>query len=58
MKKWWTSKAVWLGVLIMAGGIAEYIAGLPAGVAVPTVIAGCISIIVRFLTNQPIKGAP
>ena len=54
MKQWWQSKTVWLGVLIIAGGIAEYIAGLPAGVSIPTIIAGCLGIIIRFLTNQPI----
>ncbi len=47
-----TSKTVWLGVLIVAGGIAEYIAGLPPGASVPTIIAGCLSIIVRFLTTD------
>ena len=53
-KPWYLSKTVWLGVLIIAGGIAEYIAGLPAGASIPTIIAGCLSIIIRFLTNQPI----
>jgi len=54
-KKWWLSKSVWLSILIVAGGIAEYIAGLPAGASVPTIIAGITAILVRFLTNQPIK---
>jgi len=54
-KKWYMSKALWLGVLIVAGGIAEYIAGLPTGVSIPTMIAGIISIVVRFLTNQPLS---
>ncbi len=53
-KKWYASRTLWLGVLIVAGGIAEYIAGLPAGASIPTIIAGCLSIIVRFLTNQPV----
>lgn len=53
-KPWWQSKAVWLGVVIVAGGIAEYIAGLPAGASAATIIAGCLSIITRFLTNQSI----
>ncbi|MDP2728996.1 MAG: hypothetical protein Q8O55_00710 [Dehalococcoidales bacterium] len=57
-KNWYQSKQVWLGVVIVAGGIAEYIGGLPAGVSIPTAIAGCLSIIVRFLTNQPISGTP
>ena len=51
-----TSKTVWLGVLIVAGGIAEYIAGLPAEASIPTIIAGCLSIIVRFLTNDSLRG--
>ena len=43
-------------VLIVAGGIAEYIAGLPAEASIPTIIAGCLSIIVRFLTNDSLRG--
>ena len=55
MKKWYTSKAVWLGVLICLGGIAEYVAGLPAGVSISTIAAGAIGVIVRFLTNQGLE---
>lgn len=55
-KKWWHSKSVWLGVLIVAGGVAEFIGGLPVGVAIPTAVAGVLSIIVRFLTNQSLRG--
>ena len=58
MKNWYLSKQVWLGVLIVAGGIAEYIAGLPAGASIPTIISGCLTIIVRFLTNTTIAGTP
>ena len=54
MKRWYLSKTVWLGILVVAGGIAEYIAGLPAGVSIPTIIAGVLSIVVRFLTSQPL----
>ena len=54
-KPWWMSKTILLGVLIVAGGIAEYIAGLPAGVSIPTIIAGIISIVVRFLTSKSIS---
>ena len=54
-KKWWLSKLLWLGVLEIAVGIAQYIASLPAEVSVATIIAGCLSIIVRFLTSQPIR---
>ena len=55
IKKWWASKTVWLGVLIVAGGIAEYIGGLPAETSIPLMVAGILTIIVRFLTKQPIK---
>ena len=54
MKKWYQSKTFWLGVLIVAGGIAEHIGGLPAGVSASTIIVGILSIIIRFLTNKPI----
>ena len=57
-QKWQTSKTILLGVLVIAGGIAEYIAGLPLGASIPTIIAGALGIIVRFLTNQPISGMP
>mgnify|MGYP001613372786 CR=1 FL=1 len=53
-KKWYTSKTLWLGMLIIAGGIAEYISGLPAGVSISTIVAGALSIVIRFLTNQPV----
>ena len=53
-KKWYLSRTIWLSVLIVVGGIAEYIAGLPAGVSASTTFAGIIYIIVRFLTTQPI----
>ena len=53
-KNWWTSKTLWLGIVIVAGGIAEYIAGLPAGASIATIIAGVLSIVIRFLTNSPI----
>ena len=54
-KKWYLSKLVWLGVLEIAVGIAQYIAALPAGASVATVVAGCLTIIFRIVTNQPIR---
>lgn len=54
MKKWYLSRTVWLGIIVVAGGIAEYIAGLPPGVAISTVIAGALGVIVRFLTNTKV----
>tara|TARA_Y100000310_G_C20602740_1_gene773911 strand:- start:623 stop:844 length:222 start_codon:yes stop_codon:yes gene_type:complete len=53
-KKWWKSKTFWMSVLIICGGVAEYIGGLPPGVAIPTIIAGCINIVLRVLTKVPI----
>jgi len=55
MKHWWQSKSVWLGIVIVAGGIAEYLAGVPTGASISTIIAGSLSIVIRFLTNQQIK---
>lgn len=52
MKKWYTSRTLLLGVLVIAFGIAEYIAGMPAGVSIPTIIAGCLGVVIRFLTKQ------
>ncbi len=54
-KKFWTSKTFWLNVVIILGGITEYLAGLPVGVSAATVIAGVLGVIIRFLTNQPVK---
>ena len=53
-KHWYRSKSLWLGVLIVLGGIAEYLAALPAGVAASTILAGIFTIVARFLTDQPI----
>jgi len=58
MKKWYSSKALWLSVLMIAGGVAEYIAGLPVGASISTIAAGIINIIIRFLTNTSIAGTP
>ena len=52
MKKWYASKSLWLGILIVVGGIAEFLAGLPAGASIPTIVAGVVAIILRCLTNQ------
>jgi len=52
MKKWWTSKSVWLGALICLGGIAEYLAGVPAGASIATIVAGVLAIIIRVVTKQ------
>ena len=54
-KKWYCSKSLWLGVIICAGGVAEYLAGLPAEASISTIIAGVMTVIVRFVTKQPIS---
>jgi hypothetical protein len=53
-KKWYLSKGFWLGVVIAAGGIAEYIANLPPEASIPAIVSGVMVIIVRLVTNQPI----
>jgi len=55
MKKWYLSKTFWMGVVAIAGGVVEYIYGLPAGVSAATIAVGIINIIIRFYTNQPIS---
>ena len=53
-KKWYASKAVWLGVLMVAGGIAEYLVGVEPGASIGTMVAGALTVIVRFLTNSEV----
>ena len=47
-----TSKAVWLGVLMIGAAIAEYIAGLPANTSIAQGISGVLTVVVRFLTKD------
>lgn len=47
-----TSKTVWLGVLVVLAGIFEYIAGVEPGASITTIIAGCLGVIIRFLTSD------
>jgi len=54
MKKWYLSKTFWMGIVAIAGGIVEYIYGLPTGVSAATVAGGIVNIVIRFYTNQPI----
>ncbi len=49
-----TSKTVWLGILTVAIGIIEFLAGVPAGASAATIIVGVLGVIIRFLTNEPI----
>jgi hypothetical protein len=53
-----SSKTMWLGVLIIAGGIAEYLGNIPAGASIGTIVAGCITIIIRFLTTDSVIKPP
>lgn len=57
-KSWWKSKAIWLSVLLVAGGIGEFLAGVPAGASISTIMAGVLNVIIRVLTTQPISGTP
>jgi hypothetical protein len=51
VKPWWQSKTVWLSVLIIAGGIAEFLMGVPVAAGAATIAAGILNIIIRTLTN-------
>lgn len=53
-KKWWKSKTFWLGILMCVAAVAEYLAGLPVGASVVQMISGILTIVVRFVTSQPI----
>jgi len=54
VKKWFTSKTVWIGMLTIMAGIIEYMVGLPEGAAAGTIIIGVVNIVIRFLTRQPL----
>jgi ABC-type Mn2+/Zn2+ transport system permease subunit len=49
-----TSKAVWLGLLTVLAGIIEYLANVPPTASIGTIIVGCLTIVIRFLTKDPI----
>lgn len=51
---WYRSKLLWLGVLEVGVGIANYIATLDAGTSVAAIAAGILTIIFRYLTRQPL----
>lgn len=52
MKKWYKSKAVLLGVIMILAAVAEYIAGLPAEATIAQAISGVMTIIVRIVTSK------
>ncbi len=56
-KNWWQSRTLWLGVLQIlggSGGIIGFISGLPADASLMFILSGIVTIVLRFLTNQPI----
>ncbi len=57
-KDFWKSKTFWLGILIILGGVIEFLNGLPAGASVGTIISGIITIVIRFYTNTAVAGTP
>lgn len=56
-----SSKTVWVSILTLAAGVATYLGGqdlvaqYPAVVSILAVVSGAIGVVLRFLTNQPIK---
>ncbi len=47
-----TSKTIWLGMIMLAGAVAEYLSGLPANATVAQAISGILTILVRFMTSD------
>lgn len=54
VKKWYTSKAVWLGVIMCSAAIGEFLAGLPPTAAITQIVSGILTIVARFVTSEPI----
>jgi hypothetical protein len=57
-KDWYKSKLIWLGVLQILVSVSEFIAGVPAGTSVITIISGILTIVLRIVTKQTVSGAP
>ena len=55
LKKWFKSKTFWMGVLIILGGVIQYLMGVPEGASIGTICIGIASVVMRFLTKTPIK---
>ena len=55
------SKTVWTNVLVVAAGVATFLAGheviaaYPAVVSILTVVVGGLNVALRFITSQPVK---
>ena len=61
MKSPLKSKTIWVNLLVLAAGVATYIAGAEPMADYPTVvpvfvaIAGAVNLVLRFMTTEPIK---
>uniref|UniRef100_A0A6M3IGC6 Holin n=1 Tax=viral metagenome TaxID=1070528 RepID=A0A6M3IGC6_9ZZZZ len=53
-KKWYQSKALWLGILMVVAAGIEYINGLPVGTTILQAVSGILTIIIRFVTKTSI----
>lgn len=60
MKSPLKSRTVWTNILIIAAGVAAYIAGAepmaayPAVVPIFVAVSGALNLVLRFLTTEPI----
>ena len=59
-KDWWKSKTLWVGVLQILCSIglnvADFLeAGNFTGPAIALFVTGVLTIVLRFLTNEPLK---
>lgn len=61
MKKWYTSKMVWVNVLTMAAGVIGYVAGhdiIQSNAALISglvALQGAVNVALRFVTWRPLK---
>lgn len=56
-KPWYLSKTIWLSILMIIGGVFEFIAGLPPGASAATIIAGIANVLLRLLPQIPVDGS-
>jgi hypothetical protein len=61
MKKWYQSKAVWLGIFVLILSILSFLQGeawiqeYPTAVTVIGTVVGVLTIVIRFLTGTTMK---
>lgn len=61
MKNWYTSKTVWLAILLTIAGIADFVGGLLTQgpitwQSVSMIVSGVVAVIIRvWYTNAPIQ---